>query len=99
MKAGVIFSGTGPILVLTTYASFLDIQFVGKLSAKGIDKSMAFELPVDAVKAKYGTHFEVIVNDVQQTDDLRVLDFNGYTVFHNFPFAQMGEPIYHESQR
>ena len=36
MKAGIIFTGTGPILILTTYGSFEDPKFVSKLEAKGI---------------------------------------------------------------
>jgi hypothetical protein len=41
----------------------------------------------------------VIMGDLLQTDDLRVLDYNGHNVFYNFPFAEMGKPIYHEMQK
>jgi len=96
MKAGIIFTGTGPILVLTTYSSFDDAQFIEKLARKGIMKFIAFELDVDLVRKKYGGQFEAIVNDVKQTDDLRVLDYNGHNVFYNFSFKEMGSPITHE---
>ncbi len=96
MKAGIIFTGTGPILILTTYESFDDPSLVSKLDMKGIKKFIACELPVEKVKAVYGTHFSVIMGDLSQTDDLRVLDYNGYNVFHNFSFSEMGEPIYIE---
>jgi len=96
MKAGIIFTGTGPILILTTYDAFEDPKFVAKLEAKGIRKFIASELPIDAVKAKYGNHFNVVMGDLQQTDDLRVLDYNGYNVFYNFSFSEMGTPIYHD---
>jgi len=26
-----------------------------------------------------------------------VLDYNGYNVFYNFPFSEMGKPIYHDT--
>ena len=96
MKAGIIFTGTGPILILTTYDALEDPKFVAKLEAKGIRKFIASELPIDKVKAKYGNHFNVVLGDLQQTDDLRVLDYNGYNVFYNFSFSEMGKPIYHE---
>ena len=97
MKAGIIFTGTGPILILTTYESFHDPKFVAKLDAKGIRKFIASEVPMEKAKSKYGNHFAVIMGDLSQTDDLRVLDYNGYNVFHNFSFREMGEPIYHEA--
>jgi hypothetical protein len=33
MKAGIFFTGTGPILILTTYDSFSDPQLIEKLSS------------------------------------------------------------------
>ena len=97
MKAGVIFTGTGPILVLTTYESFSNPQFVEKLSQKGIKKFIAQEVSIDLCKEKYGTHFEAVKNDVKETDDLRVLDYNGHHIFLIIPFSEMGEPYKHES--
>ena len=96
MKAGIIFTGTGPILILTTYESFDDPKLVAKLDAKGIRKFIASEVPIEKSKAKYGNHFSVVMGDLNQTDDLRVLDYNGHNVFHNFSFSEMGKPLYHE---
>jgi hypothetical protein len=97
MKAGIIFSGTGPILVLTTYSSFEDRKFIEKLAAKGIRKFIAYEVPVDQVKAKYGQHFDVVMTDVKQTDDLRVLDFDGHRVFYNFSLHELGSSYLYEA--
>jgi hypothetical protein len=96
MKAGIIFTGTGPILILTTYDSLTHPEFVKKLEAKGINKFIASEVPVEAVKSKYGNHYNVVLGDLKQTDDLRVMDYNGYNVFHSFSFREMAKPIYHE---
>ena len=96
MKAGIIFTGTGPILILTTYESFQDPKFISKLKAKGILKYIAAEISVDRVKEKYGNHYNVVMGDLNQSDDLRVLDYNGYNVFHNFSFSEMGQPVYIE---
>ena len=35
MKAGIVFTGTGPILILTTYNSFADVELIEKLNLKG----------------------------------------------------------------
>jgi hypothetical protein len=97
MKAGIVFTGTGPILILTTYRSLEDPNLVEKLKVKGIEKFIASEIPLDKVKDKYGNHFNVVMGDLDQTDDLRVLDYNGYNVFHNFEFSEMGKPVFHEA--
>ena len=51
MIAGVYFTGTGPILILTTYETLDDPQIVQKLAAKGIKKFIAFEVTIDKVKS------------------------------------------------
>jgi hypothetical protein len=96
MKAGIFFTGTGPILILTSYESLDDPNLVEKLALKGIKKYIAFEIQEDLVKEKYGKHFNVILGDLKQEDDLRVLDYDGHHVFYNFSIDEMGEPIYHE---
>ncbi|MBN2034135.1 MAG: hypothetical protein JW836_12725 [Deltaproteobacteria bacterium] len=96
MKAGIIFTGTGPILILTSFESFNDAKLVEKLKTKGIKKFIASELPLEKVKAKYGNQYNVVLGDLQQSDDLRVLDYNGYNVFYNFKFSEMAKPVYVE---
>lgn len=96
MRAGIIFTGTGPILILTSYPSLDDPNFVEKLSRKGILKFLAYELDLALVKKHYGRQYDIIMNDVKQKDDLRVLDYNGHNVFYNFPLSQLGAPMVHE---
>jgi len=95
MKSVIIFTGTGPILILTTFSSLTDPGFVEKLAVKGIKKFIAYELNPELVKAKYGSYYDTVMNDVKQTDDLRVLDYNGHNVFYNFTFSELGEPVLH----
>jgi len=97
MKAGIIYTGSGPILILTTYESFTNEKFIEKLGTKGVRKFIAYEVSVDAAKKRYGMHFPVIMGDLKQSDDLRVLDYNGHHVFKTFTFREMGEPIYYEA--
>jgi hypothetical protein len=96
MKAGIVFTGTGPILILTTYESFKDPNLISKLEAKGIKKYIAADLPLETVMKKYGNQYNVVMGDLKQNDDLRILDYNGYNVFYNFSFSEMGKPIYIE---
>ena len=96
MKAGIIVTGTGPILILTSYKEFSDADFVEKLRVKGIPKFIAFEVPEELCRQRYGKHFDVILGDLHQSDDLRVLDYNGYTVLNNFSFREIGAPYFHE---
>ena len=96
MKSGIFFTGTGPILILTSYESLDDPKLVEKLALKGIKKYIAYEIQEELVKQKYGKHFNVILGDLKQTDDLRVLDYDGHHVFYNFSLDKIGKPIYHE---
>ncbi|KMY68827.1 hypothetical protein AAU61_04370 [Desulfocarbo indianensis] len=97
MKAGIVFGGSGPILVLTTYESLEDAKFAAKLASKGIGKFIAYEVDLELVKKKYGQHFDAVMKDVKQSDDLRVLDYNGHNVFLNFSFSKDAKtPIVHE---
>lgn len=96
MHSGVFFTGTGPILILTSYESLDDPKLVDKLSAKGIKKYIAYEVSEEKVKEKYGMHYNVVMGDLHQQDDLRVLDYDGHHVFYNFPLSDLGNPIYHE---
>ncbi|MCU0571889.1 MAG: hypothetical protein MUC41_02740 [Syntrophobacteraceae bacterium] len=99
MKAGIIVTGTGPILILTSYDSLTHPDLVKKLGAKGISEFIGYELDWERVKDAYGTHFSVVMGDLHETDDLRVLDYNGHRVFANFNFEEMSGPIYHEPKR
>ena len=97
MKAGVIFTGTGPILILTTFDSFLSEEFADKLRQKGIKKYIACEVDIELCRKRYGQHFDAILKDVKQEDDLRVLDYNGHNVFYIFSFKELGQPQFMES--
>ena len=97
MKSGIFFTGTGPIFILTTYDSLNNDQLAEKLAAKGIKKFIAFEVPEEKVKEIYGQHYKVIMGDLHQSDDLRVLDYDGHRIFLNFSLSELGNPIYHEA--
>ena len=97
MKAYMLFAGSGPIVVLTSHASVLDAPLIEKLAGKGIKKFIAYEIPMDLAKKRYGMHFSVVEGDLRETDDLRVLDYNGDRAFNLFRFDELGPPVTHEA--
>jgi len=96
MKAGIIFSGSSPLLILTSYDSFTNEKFVEKLNTKGVSKFIAFEVPLEMAKEKYKLHFDITLADLKQSDDCRILDYNGHNIMQLFSFKDIGEPIYYE---
>jgi hypothetical protein len=97
MKALMIITGSGPMLVLSSHDKPDEDVFLDKLKAKGIEKFLAYELPLDEVKERYGGHFQTVVNDLHESDDLRVLDVNGHRVFELFKLDELGEPFIYEA--
>jgi len=93
MRPYILFSGTGPILILTTYPELSDERLLEKLLHKGIVKFIAYEVPLERVQSIYGVPFEVIAADLERTEDIRVLDFNGHHIFSRFSFSELGDPI------
>jgi hypothetical protein len=92
-RAYLIFTGTGPILVLSTYPQLTDDRLVGKLRYKGIDKFIAYEVDLDAVGHRYPHSYPSIAADLQNSEDIRVLDFNGHQIMANFSLEELGDPI------
>jgi hypothetical protein len=92
MKTALLFTGSGPLVIATSHRSLTDASLLDKLRAKGIEKFIAYELPVDLAKERYGGHFDVAMRDLHETDDLRVLDFNGERAFRLFHLEELGAP-------
>ena len=97
IRSYILFTGTGPILVLSTYPELSDLRLVDKLRYKGIVKFIAYEVALAAVKERYSRAFEIIAADLVEVEDLRVLDFNGHQIMTNFSLSELGEPIKFEN--
>ena len=93
MKAALVFTGSGPIVVLTTHETLTDPDLVARLAAKGIRKFLAFEVPVEMVQAKYHAHYDHVLEDIKQEDDLRVVDENGHRIYAAFSLRSLGAPV------
>ena len=97
MKAVMMMTSSGPMVVLSSHGSLTDPALLAKLKAKGIEKFIAYDLDMEDVQKRYGGHFRTVVQDLHETDDLRILDFNGYRIFELFQLSQLGEPVIYES--
>lgn len=96
MKAYFLWTVTGPQMILTSCDFVVHPECQKRLSDNGIEKFVAHEVPVDLVKERYGEHFESVISDPNQTDELRIVDTSPRRVLNNFSFKELGAPIYHE---
>jgi len=96
VRAYLIFTGSGPILVLSTYPELTDERLLSKLRYKGIEKFIAYEVPLELAQERYGGHFAMVKQDLKETDDLRVLDYDGQRAYRLFRFAELGPAVMHE---
>lgn len=93
MRAYLVFMGSGPILMLSSYPKLTDERLVSKLRYKGIDKFIAYEVDLGAVRDRYADSFENVARDLGEVEDMRVLDFNGHQIMANFSLDKLGDPI------
>ena len=97
MKALMLLTGGGSMVILTSFDSPTSSGLIAKLANKGINKFMAYELPLELTQKRYGKHFTVVQHDLHKSDDLRVLDYNGERGFNLFRFDEMGPATLYES--
>jgi hypothetical protein len=96
MKAALLITGSGPLVILTSHASFTNPVLIKKLREKGIEKFIAYEFPLAVAQERYGGHFQLVMQNLHESDDLRVLDENGERAFRLFRFKELAEPVMFE---
>lgn len=96
MNVFMLFAGSGALVILTSHAAIDDRELLDKLTTKGVDKFIAYRIPQDLAKARYGMHFDVVAHDLSESDDLRVLDSDGTRALRLFRFDEMSGPFFHE---
>jgi len=96
MKSFLLMTGSGTLNILTSHNSIENSILLDKLLAKGIEKFIAYEIPFDLARQRYGEHFKIVANDLHETDDLRILDYNGDRAFRLFAFSELGKAHIHE---
>ena len=98
MKTAMLFTGSGPIVILTSHDSVTAPALLKKLEAKGIERFVAYEIPLELAKVRYGGHFSTVVHDLHESDDLRVLDYNGERAFALFRLDELKSPVFYEPE-
>ena len=96
MKTFLLFTAGGPMVIITSRQAVTDTAVLDKLADKGLEKFIAYELPVEAVARRYGFHFDNVRQDLHESDALRVLDYNGSRIFALFRLSELGHAIMHE---
>jgi hypothetical protein len=96
MRAYLVFTETGPILIMTSCPHITEQPLVDALNRRGVDKFIAYEVSIEEVHRLYGVPFEVVAADLEQRKDMRVLDFNGPHLIDTFPLSDLGAPIAYE---
>ncbi len=96
MRSYLVLTENGPLLVLTSSSSITEETLLESLHNKGVDKFIAYEVPVDRVHEFYGLPFEVIAADLERGTDLRVIDFDGPHIFDCLSLADLGKDIHYE---
>lgn len=99
MKGILVFSGSGPLLLLSSYPAIDHPDLIAKLRAKGLGKFIAYEIPIDRCRDLYGYTYRDIAEDLGTHDDLRVLDFDGHRIFLNLSLRELGEHIIFEDEQ
>jgi len=98
MKAILLLTGHGASVILTSFDKVTDPALLGKLWVKGIDKFIAYEIPLELAKQRYGGHFTVVMGDQRESDELRVLDIIGDRAFKMFHMNELSAPIVYEAE-
>jgi hypothetical protein len=92
-----VLTENGPLLLLTSSISITEEILLDSLRSKGIDKFIAYEVPVERVHEFYGVPFEIIAADLESGKDLRIVDFDGPHIFSCLSFSDLGQQIHHEA--
>ena len=101
MRAYFLWTAIGPQLILTSCALEENpgcIRETGRAIGIRTDKYMAYEVPTDILRERYGAAFDIVMGDPNQKDELRMLDTDGVRVLNNIHFSELGQPIYFEGE-
>ncbi len=97
MHGAIIFSADGPLVILTSHDDLEDPKLLELLARKGIKKFIGFPVMTELLRERYGNHFAIVCASLHETDDLRVLDFDGQRGLELLPFKAFGAAVFHEA--
>ena len=91
MNVFFLFTGSGSLVILTSCSSVENPALLRRLGAEGIERFLAYQVPIKLAKERYGTHFDIVAAELAESDDLQ-------TRIRQFPirkrfFAIVTKPI------
>ena len=98
-KAYLLFTRGGMELILTKYDFIKNPELLSKLAARTSNKFIAHGVSIDTVRTNYGGHFDNVLNDPNQADDIKILDDDGMKIFTNVSFKDLLTPVYYEPEQ
>lgn len=94
MKSFLLFTSTGPVLILSKYNSVNQPKLLDRLTTFG--KFVVHEVNLDAVRSCYAAHFEHVFEDPKENQAMIVLDDDGQSIFTNISLRELGYPWIYE---
>lgn len=94
MKSFLLFTHTGPLLILSKYDSINQPELLSKLTAYG--KFIAYEMPIEAIQSCYSDRFQNVLQDPRANEAMIVLDEDGESIFTNISLRALGIPTIYE---
>ena len=96
-KAFLLQTATGPVIALSRFESLNEQGLINALAKCGIKKFVAHELPLAAVQEAYCEHYQHLMTDPKESDELIILDGDGERVYNNIRLADLGKPVYFDN--
>ena len=96
MRSYLILTENGPLLVMTAHSTITEGSLLESMRLRGIEKFIAYEVPMERLHECYGVPFEVIAADLDRGKEMRVLDFDGPQIFQRLSFDELGREIHYE---
>jgi len=99
MKSYLLFTVTGPKVMLTSYDSVEHPELIKKLKSKGIVKFIAYEVSVESTEAKYGKYFNNVFSNLNESNYLKIIDCSSERSSEKFSFNELSSPTFYEPKQ
>lgn len=98
MNGILVFGSSGPLLLISSYPEIDDPQLLARLEAKGLDKFMAWKIPLERCHDLYGFTYRDEAEDLETHPGIHVLDTDGHRIFLNFSLRDLSAGIAYEDK-
>ena len=96
LKSYLVMRATGGVLILTDHDLAKEPGALKKLAEGGLEKFIAFEVPLEQVKTNYSAHYEHVLKEPKQISEFITLDDDAREIFENISLKGLGAPLIYE---